>query len=235
MSTERVDREVAAALRVLRRAVAQGQIARKRARVVPAGPNMVARLTTGALLGEVARRGFEVGEPHREMYAREFERRHLPHTALDVRRQEEDHLERDHGRAREVDSAVGVAVGAAVLAGVMEERISDAGLADQVRWDVVEADVENFLEETPGGDDVLDEIHAAPVTMGELAQDFAFLGLNADAVEAAQFSDQFDQMPLPDALAAQRDTGSGGALTDLTQSLNEAFGSALNDVEGNTL
>ncbi|MEJ4100530.1 hypothetical protein V5S96_09220 [Corynebacterium mastitidis] len=90
---------------------------------------------------------------------------------------------------------------------MLEERINDAGLAEQTRWDVVEADVENFLEETPGGDDVLDAVEVDPVTMGEIAQDFAFLGLDEELVAAAEFAGGFDEMALPDAIAVQQEQG----------------------------
>ncbi|MGV0340711.1 hypothetical protein [Corynebacterium mastitidis] len=209
MSIQDVDSEIAEALRVLRRAVVRGQITRKRARVVPAGPNMVARMTTGVLLAEVARRGYGVGEQRREMYARECERRHLSQTASFIRSQEDDSRGYRDGRGDEVAQTVVTAVGAGVLVGVIEERIRDTALAEQQRWDVVEADVENFLEETPGGDLVVDEVVVEPVSMGEMAQDFAFLGLDEQLVESARFADQFDQMPLSDAIEAQLSSSQG--------------------------
>ncbi|KQB84064.1 hypothetical protein [Corynebacterium oculi] len=223
MSTRDIDREMVEALRMLRRAVVSQRVQARRARLVPAGPNMAARMTTGALLGEVTRRGYAVGDPRREVYAREFERRHLPETASFVRQQEDEYHESYGSRGSEVASTVAVTAGAAMLAGVLEERMNDVGLAEQARWDVVEADVENFLEETPGGDDVLDAVEVEPVTMEEMAQDFAFLGLDEELVAAAEFAGGFDEMALPEAIAVpqEKDESLSGFNHDLDEALEQ--------------
>lgn len=215
MSTE-IDRELARVAGQMRAAAEQFRRAARRAQVVPAGPNALRRMSTGVLLGEAARRGVEVPDRRRrEMYAVECERRGLPETAQQVRR--------DEVRDRTTERAVGAVVVGGALSGLVAERFADEELSPEDRWEVAEMDVEDYLAQADGGEEVTREVDESFLTQAEIAEDLAYLEVDPAAVQAAQFAASFDVMDLPEALDRQAERGSG-RLGGLMATLNESLG-----------